>query len=417
MENDAAAVGSTFRVLGQKAVGVCLLLALIGTTHAADTILRFFAGGTADGAFPQGDLTISDGTLYGMTSAGGLNDSGTIFRMDAVGGSFSVLKDLASGSNPSGSLTLDGTTLYGMTNGGGSSGFGTVFKIGTDGNGFIPLISFSGGAADGRNPLGSLLLSGSTLFGMTQTGGAAAKGLLFSMDVSGLKFAPLHSFVGGSTDGSNPVASLVLGGGILYGMTTSGGASGGGAVFKVGQDGAGFGLVQSLSGGNPQGSLILVDSMLYGMTSSGGTGGSGIVFRVGIDGMGFEVLHNFGGGVDDGSLPSGSLALVGSTLYGTTQTGGTVGLGTVFQMNLDGSGFEIVHSFSGGISDGASPQGSLVLSNGLLYGTTSGGGSTNNGTIFTVAVPEPGVIWLGVLAAFGLALLRRRAALTSPRCS
>ena len=69
-----------------------------------------------------------------------------------------------------GSLTLSGSTLYGMTLSGGANGNGTIFSINTDGSGFQNLFSFSG--TNGDNPHGSLTLSGSTLYGMTSAGGA-----------------------------------------------------------------------------------------------------------------------------------------------------------------------------------------------------------------------------------------------------
>src|SRR5439155_10512461 len=64
--------------------------------------------------------------------------------------------------------------------------------------------------------------------------------------------------------------------------------------------------------------------------------------------------------------------------------GGSLGNGTVFVVNTDGSGFTTVHSFTGG-SDGGSPHGSLVLSGNTLYGTASGGGSLGNGTVFSLS--------------------------------
>src|SRR4051812_8839424 len=116
------------------ALGIALLA---GTpARAADTILHFFSGGSSDGALPMGDLTVSGSTLYGLTPNGGLNNAGTIFKLDASGSGFSVLKSLAAGSNPSGSLALSGSALYGMTSGGGTGGLGTIFTIQSNGSGF-----------------------------------------------------------------------------------------------------------------------------------------------------------------------------------------------------------------------------------------------------------------------------------------
>src|ERR1022692_4703841 len=63
-------------------------------------------------------------------------------------------------------------------------------------------------------------------------------------------------------------------------------------------------------------------------------------------------------------------------LYGTTSEGGTNDFGTVFKVNKDGSGLTILHRFAGSLSDGQSPQGGVIEGNdGALYGTTFLGGS------------------------------------------
>ena len=73
--------------------------------------------------------------------------------------------------------------------------------------------------------------------------------------------------------------------------------------------------------------------------------------------------------------------LSGNTLYGTTYGGGTNGDGTVFAVNTDGTGFTNLYEFSG--TDGRGPYGPLTLSGNVLYGTTSGSGF-GFGTVFAV---------------------------------
>ena len=99
------------------------------------------------------------------------------------------------GWTPWGSLTLSGSTLYGMTNRGGSSGDrGTVFRVNTDGTGYAKLRTFTGGASDGSYPYGSLTLSGSKLYGMTGSGGSVNWGTIFSINTDGTGFGLLHTF-------------------------------------------------------------------------------------------------------------------------------------------------------------------------------------------------------------------------------
>ena len=121
-------------------------------------------------------------------------------------------------------------------------------------------------------------------------------------------------------------------------------------------------------GGWPLGSLTLLGSTLYGTTSFGGSYDGGTIFQINTDGSGFQLLHSFDS-QSDGDAPCGSLTLSGSTLYGMTSSGGPYAFGTIFQINTDGSGFQLRHSF-GSQSDGATPCGSLTLSGSTLYGMT-----------------------------------------------
>jgi uncharacterized repeat protein (TIGR03803 family) len=379
-------------------------------------ILHSFAGGASDGKTPFGSLTPSGSTLFGLTSSGGTSGPGTVFRINADGTGFGLLHSFAGGltdgQNPTGSLTLSGPTLYGMTLGGGSAlNDGTVVKINTDGTSFGLLHAFVGGASDGRSPLGSLAQSGPTLYGMTFQGGTADLGTVFKINVDGTGFTVLHSFTGGPADGQAPsYSSLVVSGSTLYGMTGEGGTAGLGTLFKVNADGTGFAVLHSFvaatgDGWAPAGSLILNGSTLYGMTEQGG-GAAGTVFRINTDGTGYATLHSFLGSPTDGANPLGDLLLVGSTLYGMTSVGGTSNLGTVFQIGTDGTGYNVLHSFTGAPADGNDPQGSLTLLSSTLYGMTSAGGGSNFGTIFSISVPEPRAWLLAGAGAAAVAIIR-----------
>ena len=89
--------------------------------------------GVTNGSTPSGSL-ISDGTfLYGMNSDGGTNDMGTIFKIMPDGSGYVKLLDFAGATNgrtPYGSLISDGTFLYGMTSQGGTNNDGVIFKYG-----------------------------------------------------------------------------------------------------------------------------------------------------------------------------------------------------------------------------------------------------------------------------------------------
>ena len=148
--------------------------------------------------------------------------------------SFTGTGGTASGGEPFGDLTLSGTTLYGMTDEGGANGYGNVFSVGTNGANYKNIVSFTGtgGSAVGDNPFGSLILSGTTLYGVTVSGGANADGNIFSVGIDGTGYRDLYDFTGG-TDGGFPVADLTLSGGTLFGMTNGGGTNGDGTVFAL----------------------------------------------------------------------------------------------------------------------------------------------------------------------------------------
>jgi uncharacterized repeat protein (TIGR03803 family) len=406
------------------AAGATLLLGSLATpARAATIILHNFTGLVIDGGNPAGSLTLSGSKLYGMTLQGGASGSagnGVVFSMNTDGTGFALPHKFTGlpgdGSQPHGSLTLSGSTLYGMTPHGGNGGVGTdgaLFSMNTDGTGFRMLHSFSGGANDGRSPFGSLTLSGSKLYGMTRNGGPANVGTVFSMNTDGTGFALLHNFTGSSLDGSYPYDSLTLSASKLYGMTSGGGNSSLGTLFSMNTNGTGFSLLHTFTGGvndgaSPFGSLTLSGSKLYGMAHDGGSNNSGVLFSMNADGTGFALLHSFTGGANDGALPFGSLTLSGSTLYGMTRQGGSNNAGTLFSIDTDGTVFEVLESFGSTLARGTYPDGDLTLSDdgSGLYGMTEQGGTANRGVIFYRAisnpVPEPGT---SALIALGLPAL------------
>jgi uncharacterized repeat protein (TIGR03803 family) len=149
-------------------------------------------------------------------------------------------------------------------------------------------------------------------------------------------------------------------------------------------------LGEPSDGRGPLGGLTVVGSVLYGTTTYGnasGTAGIGTIFSINTNGTGYLVLHNFSPA--DGDTPWAGLTLVGSKLYGTTNVGGASGGGTIFSINTNGTGYQVLHNFSGGASDGANPAAGLTLVGATLYGTTSiGGASTSpfgfSGTLFSI---------------------------------
>src|SRR6266478_6058679 len=127
------------------------------------------------------------------------------------------------------------------------------------------------------------------------------------------------------------------------------------------------------------------DGALYGTTYGYPLiSDDGGVFKMNKDGNGFSVLHVLAQDGSEGSSPTGALIeATNGVLYGTAFDGGPSGLGSLFKINKNGAGFEVIHDFTGAIDDGANPAGGLVQgADGALYGTATGGGTSYQGVVF-----------------------------------
>ena len=348
----------------------------------------------SDGAYLEAGLVLSNNTLCSTANRGGSSGEGTAFSLHTDGTGFTILHSFTAitvpstnsdGATPYAGLITNssGNILYGTAGAGGSSGNGTVFAVNTDGTGFTNLHSFT--YSDGASPGAGLVLSGNTLYGTALYGGSSGNGTVFAVHTDGTGFTTLYSFTGGS-DGGYPHPGLILSGNILYGTAIQGGSLGGGTVFAVHTDGTRFTNLHSFTGGSdgalPYGGLVLRNDILYGTASQGGSG-AGMVFAVHTDGSGFTNVHSFTA-LSDGAVPYAGLILSGNTLYGTAQYGGSLGGGTVFAVHTDGTGFTNLHSFNYD-SDGAYPWSGLIVSGNALYGTANQGGSSGNGTVFSLS--------------------------------
>jgi uncharacterized repeat protein (TIGR03803 family) len=346
----------------------------------------------SEGGIPYASLFLSGNTLFGTTYSGGTNGCGTVFALNTNGTGFAVLHTFTGGSdgaNPRASLILSGNTLYGTTSAGTTDAVGTVFALNTDGTDFTTLHTFTIANGDGGIPYASLILSSNTLYGTTEVGGDNGFGTAFSLTTDGKVFTDLHPFSNGS-DGANPMAALVLSGNTLYGTASSGGTNGIGTIFALNTDGSDFTVVYtfgSSGGASPYAPLILSGTTLYGTANA--------IFAVDTNGTDYTVLHPLIGD-SDGGFPNASLLLFGNTLYGTTVFGGVNGSGTVFSLNTDGTGFTVLHAFTGlsgnppqTNSDGANSFASLIRNGSTLYGTTRRGGTNGFGTVFSLILPSP----------------------------
>ncbi len=180
----------------------------------------------------------------------------------------------------------------------------------------------------------------------------------------------------GKPDGATPYGAMVYLNGVLYGTTTRGGKHDEGTVFNV--DAAGNEKVLHSFGGSgdgasPYGGLITHNGLLYGTTLAGGAHGNGTVFHIAPSGHEeIDYSFDYNDNRTDGSEPGSTLLLHNGLLYGTTVHGGENDYGTIFRMTLGGNE-SVLHAFGG--ADGKYPVGGLMLLHGLLFGTASEGGT------------------------------------------
>ena len=347
-------------------LGGCGMVFTLTSPARNERILHIFTGGT-DGAVPAGGL-IQDaaGNLYGTTAYGGGASAcsfgcGTVFKVTTLGTEtvlYSFAGGAADGAYPEASLIMDlAGNLYGTTFGGGSSacpgGCGVVFKLSPTGTETV-LYSFTGDT-DGANPIAGLIRDaagnfyGTTLLrgtpGCTYSYGC---GTVFELSPAG-SLRVLHSFSGGA-DGGNPQGGVILdASGNLYGTTAGGGAStcsgGCGVVFKLSPAGTEtvlYSFTGATDGANPNSGLIEdAAGTFYGTTFNGNSlaacrAGCGTVFELSSAGT-ETALYDFNGGAN-GANPNASLIQdAAGNLYGTASAAGIyaecpTGCGTVFKL-------------------------------------------------------------------------------------
>ena len=398
-----------------------LIAAAAGASSAVaqtESLLYSFTGGS-DGGNPSSGLTFdSSGNLYGTALSGGASGAGTVFKLPAGGTSVTVLYALpgTNGALPSSAPVFDscsgkcgnilGTAEYNTAVG---TGDGMVYQLTPTGTGSYTatiLHSFLGTSTDGANPIGGVTIvpdGSGNFYGATYSGGASNDGTLYKLTPNGsgsYTYSPaIYSFSGGTTNGAHPAAGPTLNaaGSNLYGTTALGdGTLNTGSMFQyVLSTGvatfSGFNTVTN-SGTQPVSSVILDSSgNIYGTTEVGGASSYGVVYKFTPNGLGgytYSTLHTFTGGTTDGAYPISGLIFDSSgNLYGTTFQGGMSGYGTAFELSPSGSSYSetILHSFAGGLTDGAYPRAGLIFdSSGNLYGTTDQGGASGDGTIFEI---------------------------------
>jgi uncharacterized repeat protein (TIGR03803 family) len=401
----------------------------IATNGAGYTRLHAFVTNGIDGQIPDCRLLSGlDGSLYGLTSAGGTNNAGTVFKLNPDGTGYGILHHFQTngtdGRGPEDMLiqAADGT-LYGTTLRGGPTDEGTLFSLQPDGTGYRQLYVFNRFAAEAQTPSGTLVSDGgSFLYGTTLLGGSNGFGTAFRIDTNGSRYSVQHHF-GGAKDGRYPTPELLHGlEGAWYGTTSAGGSNGYGSIYQLSADGTQYRQLYAFKGTNdgdfPLGGLIQDTSgLLFGAAASAGTNKAGTLFQLDPATSQLTLLHTFLTNNVDGNTPSGALTRgADGALFGLTEAGGTNLAGTLFRLDPADSSYRILHHFKTNGADGILPQASLVNGlNGALYGITQQGGNFGAGALFTILPDGSGYTILHHLPTTltnPLTLLKNAAALT-----
>jgi uncharacterized repeat protein (TIGR03803 family) len=388
-------------------IGVLVFMGSGLAIAQTEKVLYNFQGGN-DGINPStGLIADSAGNLFGTTTDGGSAGYGVVYELSpSQGGGWiqTVIYSFhgADGAAPAAGLIFDQAgNLYGTTSTGGKPHLGTVFQLTPSGGGWTEMVLHSFTDKDGSHPLAGLIFDqAGNLYGTTLFGGRSHSGVVFQLTLSGgaWKETVLHSFTG-RNDGIDPEASLIMDqNGVLYGTTM------GANVFRLTPPVQGhtkwtfkslYNLGPGPDGGplSPGTLLAGKNGVLYGTQKFGnGPANAGAVFQltppVGHGGWTATTIYRFNGG-SDGLYPyAGVIADAAGNLYGTTAGDGQTYFGTVYKLTPPQPGGNwtktTLYAFTGG-QDGSGPFAGLIFGpGGVLYGTTAGGGTSGNGTVFEI---------------------------------
>jgi len=406
-------------------VGVAILALLLPAAGWCSTYKVLKALYSLDGVHPIGGVVFdAAGNLYGTASDGGGPEgaNGAVFMLTPTeSGPWSekalyVFSSDLDGMFPHWNLALDDQgNVYGVTSKGGLNSFGMIFKLspGSQGlwtetdlwdyivpDGYIP-------SALSRDGAGNFY--GTTEYGGVH-GGDVDRGTAYQLTPNiggGYTEQILHYFTTAGNDGITPRSNLVQdAAGNFYGTTKGGGlygyahGYGYGTVFQISKSKLGGWHEEVIynfngtDGWTPMGNIAIdaagniYGTTLYGGSSDGYYPGLGTVFELSPNGDGTwteQTIHTFSYNNNDGAEPKGGVSLDSAgNLWGTTYSGGASGLGIIFEFSPNGDGTwagHVLHNFSG--TDGSGPFCALTFdSAGNVYGTTVYGGLDNNGVVF-----------------------------------
>lgn len=355
-----------------------------------DTVVLTFNGGSNGWGAEGNVMQASNGLLYGMTYFGGTYNLGVMFSYNIITGQDSVIVNFNglgnwpnAGSLPYGNL-IQATNggLYGLVYQGGATNHGVIFDYRVGEATDSTLHSFGGGGNTGN-----FIFHAGHLFGLTQYGGPDDVGTMFRYNPKTGQDTLLLNF--NDTNGALPQINnnvLLATDGNLYGSTVEGGTNNQGVLFRynpvTGKDTVLINFNNPVSGANPYGNVMQASNgMLYGTAVGGGTKDSGVIYRYNPITLKDTVIYN--GTQNNGGWIYGDLVQApNGKLYGMTTEGGAFGYGVIYDIDPVTNAYTKKIDLDG-TTLGGYPYGGMILAqDGMLYGMTYWGGTSNNGVLF-----------------------------------
>ena len=307
--------------------------------NSINKVLDFNGPGVNGGAPISTLFQASNGRIYGTTELGGSNNTGVIFEFHQSNGSISVIANFTgiNGAKPKGGLVEHSNgKIYGTTYEGGSNNGGSIFELDTASNTLTTVFNLS--SSIGTKPTGiPLLASNGNIFFTTQSEGPppSAAGTLLEFNPVSQNLQNRHTFSSTGGDGTFPKG----------------------------------GPIQAANG------------IIYGMTSFGGANNLGCIYQYNLNDNTYSVVEDFTGNADGANPELSILNDVNGKLIGVTPFGGTATLGAVISYDYVSSTLTS-KPFTLSFSEGTQPIQIKTSNNGKLYGTAISGGSFNHGTLF-----------------------------------
>ncbi len=337
-----------------------------------------------NGAFPDGTLTLaSNGKLYGITREGGSKYGGVLFEYDPATGTYTKKFDFGSFTYPAKELIasangkLYGVTPYGLADHDGSY----IYEYDIASNSISQKSTLSG---VGTYPTSNIILTGGKIYGTVYSDYTYQASNFFEYDIATNTVAKKATIELANGGASNNKGIVLAANGKIYGTSDSGGANGVGAIFE-------FDIINNAvtkkfdfdyypNGSRPVGLMSASNGKLYGMTKEGGLYAAGTIYEFDPSSSTYAKKYDFTiNYVHPEGRPWGRLMEAPNGKFYGSGTPSTPG-GSIFEFDLVAGTVspKVYQTFE----NGHAIFGSLCLANNKIYGLASQGGVNNAGVLF-----------------------------------